>query len=262
MNQLLIRLTVLFAVVLIASLVTVLMLTSNKSNENRTVEIEVISTPKYYTPLNEDIYLVGNFNNWNYKDERYKLTRLSHNTFKIMLELKKDVYGFKFSRGSNSTVETNKDYSNKPNRKLDLLNGNVQEKVNVDNWSDMKGNHTATGNVLIVSTAFPYPQLNTTKPILIYLPNDYFTSNKTYSVLYFTDGEGIFDSYFFNYDELQLDEIMENYTAHFKEPCIVVGIATSKNRTLELTPFPQETFPQIGNWDLGPGGKGLRNLFY
>jgi hypothetical protein len=147
--------SILFTVLLIASITIILVVTLERTKQHKKLELELTSVPQYYTPLNEDIYLAGDFNSWNYKDERFKLTRLSHDKFKITLELPKGEYEFRFSRGSNDTVETNRDYSTKANRKIELSNNDVKLKIRIENWIDMNGTHTATGNVFILSSSFP-----------------------------------------------------------------------------------------------------------
>jgi hypothetical protein len=49
----------------------------------------------------------------------------------------------------------------------------------------MQGRHTASGHTLFLDRSFPYPQFNRTKRIWVYLPTDYFTTNKNYSVHFF-----------------------------------------------------------------------------
>ena len=57
--------------------------------------------PKYYTPYNEDIYLAGSFNNWNPKDQSYKLTKISNGKYKIIVNLETGFHQYKFTRGNN-----------------------------------------------------------------------------------------------------------------------------------------------------------------
>lgn len=79
----------------------------------------------------------------------------------------------------------------------------------------MKGNHTATGNVYFLDTRFPYPQFNRTKRIWIYFPADYFTPesvNKTYAVVYMSDGQNVFDTYYNPIGfEWGVDETLERF---------------------------------------------------
>ena len=55
--------------------------------------------PKYYTPFNDNIYLAGSFNNWN--PSGYKLIKISHDKYKIIVNLENGFYQYKFTRGEN-----------------------------------------------------------------------------------------------------------------------------------------------------------------
>ena len=147
------------------------------------VEFDVDQVPKYYTPLNDDIYVAGNFNNWVPNDPRYKLTEISNGKYKAIVSLDIGYYQYKFTRGSWANVETTLNGLVLADRTI-LVNqiSNQVSKNNIMNWDDLKGRHTASGNVLILDRIFPYPQFNTTKRIWVYLPADYYTSNKNYGV--------------------------------------------------------------------------------
>jgi RNase P/RNase MRP subunit p29 len=57
------------------------------------------------TPLNQDIYVAGNFNNWDPGDEKYRLTRDSDSTYFITLPPGFGTVEFKFTRGDWTSVE-------------------------------------------------------------------------------------------------------------------------------------------------------------
>ena len=236
-----------------------LLLNSSLALSKIELTIFVEQVPKYYTPLDEDIFIAGSFNNWNLNDENFKLKRLSHSTFSLNLFLDKSEHEYKFSRGSLNTIETNFDGSPlASNRKL-LVNEQTNKQIlniKIENWNDMVGNHSASGNLLILTKTFPFPTLNTTKYILVYLPPDYYTTNKSYPVLYVNDGQASFDV-FFNYfnADTGYDEMMEDFYFHSKQTSIMVGIPqlTMIERTEQLTPFPNNNFPSDSE---SPGGKG------
>jgi predicted alpha/beta superfamily hydrolase len=223
------------------------------------ITILVEDVPKYYTPLNDEIFLTGTFNSWRLNDENYKLTRLSHESFIIKISLDYGEYEYKFCRGEINTIETNIDGKTLNNRVLSVKekDGGKTFKVKIENWNDMIGNHTSTGNVFILDSKFPFPSLNTTKKILIYLPPDYFTTfNKTYPVLYIHDGHVVFDQFFNRYEaDYGFDEIMENFHKQKQQTSIMVGIPQTLmvERTDQLTPFPNFNFPTGTD---SPGGKG------
>lgn len=212
------------------------------------IEFNIVEVPRYYTPLKEDIYLAGTFNNWQPNHSKYKLNRLSTNIFKLNIDLPQGDYQYKFTRGAWSNVETGTNNGFMPNRNLKILTNNKQTHlIKINGWNDFSGDHSVTGNVFIINTNFPYPQFNTTKTIWIYLPPDYFTSLKSYSVLYMHDAQNLFDKATSFVGEWGLDEIMENNFLSGKKNSIIVGLETKLERIDELTPHPNQNYG---------GGKG------
>jgi hypothetical protein len=217
------------------------------------VEFDVTQTPSYYTPLNDDLYVAGTFNNWKPKDPNFKLNRLTYNKFYLMIDLMAGIHQYKFTRGSWDTVETNLDGTSALNRNIEI-NSDTKQTVTISNWEDMKGTHTAIGNTHLLDTNFDYPQFNRTKRIWIYLPTDYYYANNTkrYPVIYMHDGQNVFDKLYSFAGEWNVDESMEAFYQQNKETAIVVaietkGVGANGERLDELTPFPNNT--------LG-GGKG------
>lgn len=207
-----------------------------------------MEVPRYYTPLKEDIYLAGSFNNWQPNDSKYKFSRLSTNIFKLNIDLPQGDYQYKFTRGSWSNGETGLNGSFMANRNLQILTNNKQTHlIKIRGWNDFSGDHSVTGNVFIINTKFPYPQFNTTKTIWIYLPPDYYTSLKSFPVLYMHDAQNLFDKATSFAGEWGIDEIMENNFFAGKQNSIIVGLETKLERLNELTPYPN---PSYG------GGKG------
>ncbi|RNA01519.1 T9SS C-terminal target domain-containing [Brachionus plicatilis] len=218
---------------------------------NVEIEFDIVQVPRYYTPLRDDIFIAGSFNNWSPNHSRYKFNRLSNNLFKLVIDLPQGDHEYKFTRGTWSSGEANSNGDFMANRILKISSNNRQTHlVRIQNWDDFKGGHTATGNVFILSNNFPYRQFNTTKPVWIYLPPDYFSSLKSYPVLYMHDGQNLFDNATSSYgDEWNVDETVERNYFFGKQTAIVVGLQTKDQRTDELTPY---THPVRG------GGKGDR----
>lgn len=220
-----------------------------KSVQNVEIEFDIVEVPRYYTPLRDDIFIAGSFNNWAPNHPLYKFTRLSNNLFKLIIELPQGEFEYKFTRGSWSAGEANSNGDFLSNRILKISSSNRQTHlIKIKSWNDFKGGHSATGNVFILHNNFPYPQFNTTKPIWIYLPADYYSSFKSYPVLYMHDGQNLFDNSTSSFgDEWNVDEAIERNFFSNKPTAIVVGLQTKDQRTDELTPY---TNPTRG------GGKG------
>lgn len=193
-----------------------------------------------YTPPGDDIYIAGNFNQWNMGEEDYMLTKNTSNQWQITLTGFNDgetIY-FKFARGNWVTVEKGIDGAEIPNRVFTFGNGQT-EYLSVINWADhSSGPSTAAENVYIMDYAFEMPQLNRTRKIWVYLPPKYETSGMDYPVIYMHDGQNLFDAYTSFVGEWEVDETFNSmYNRGFDVP-IVVGIDHGGDlRTDELTPY-------------------------
>lgn len=119
------------------------------------------------TKTNDDIYVSGSFNNWNPKDENYKLKPFGGSRKGVVI---KDVaagnYAFKFTRGSFQQVECMADGRDIADRVIEVNNDVVLECTIAgwkDDYPDKPKPFTASPQVRIIDTAFKIPQLNRTK---------------------------------------------------------------------------------------------------
>ncbi len=87
------------------------------------------------------------------------------------------------------------------------------------------------------------PQLQTSKKIWLYLPENYTTSTKKFPVIYMHDAQNLFDAKSAYAGEWQIDETLDS----LKAEVIVVGIEHgNEKRTSELTPFKNSNY-ESGN---------------
>jgi predicted alpha/beta superfamily hydrolase len=108
-------------------------------------------------------------------------------------------------------------------------------------WMTFVGNaqqSTASKNVSTFS--IEAPQLNTTKKIWIYLPENYSASaKKNYSVIYMQDAQNLFDAKTSYVGEWNVDEKLDS----LKAQVIVVGIEHGNDKRIdELTPYKNEKY--------------------
>jgi predicted alpha/beta superfamily hydrolase len=83
------------------------------------------------------------------------------------------------------------------------------------------------------------PQLQTTKKIWVYLPQNYVTSKKKFSVIYMHDAQNLFDAKTSYSGEWNVDEKLDS----LKAQVIVVGIEHGNEKRIdELTPFKNEKY--------------------
>ncbi len=96
---------------------------------------------------------------------------------------------------------------------------------------------TISAQVRVLDTAFYMPQLKRHRRIWIYLPKDYAASRKKYPVLYFQDGQNVFDAATSFSGEWGVDEAMDSLASRFGD-CIIVAIDNGSDKRLsEYAPF-------------------------
>lgn len=180
------------------------------------------------TKSNEDIYVTGNFNNWNPRDEQYKLKPFAAGRKAVVIkDVPAGTYAFKFTRGSFEKVETEAN-GNDINDRVIEINSDFSQKFIIKGWKDnypyKPKPYTASPQVKIIDTAFTIPQLNRTRRIWLYLPKSYSTSTKTYPVLYMQDGQNLFNEQTAPFGEWGVDEIADSIQKANGKECIIVGI--------------------------------------
>ncbi len=101
-----------------------------------------------------------------------------------------------------------------------------------------KAQSTASKNVSTFT--IEAPQLNSSKKIWIYLPENYSNDiKKAYSVIYMHDAQNLFDAKTSYSGEWNVDEKLDS----LKAPVIVVGIEHGNEKRIdELTPFKNEKY--------------------
>ncbi len=195
----------------------------------------------------EDIYVAGNFNSWNPKDENYKLKQFGAGRRQIVLkDIEAGRYEFKLTRGDFSKVECTAEGNDIANRVIDV-NGDVTVDIKVAGWRDdypvKPKPYTALPQVKIVDTAFKMPELNRSRRIWIYLPKGYSSNAKTYPVVYMNDGQNLFNEQTAPFGEWGVDECLDSLQTKYGKECIVVGIDNStEKRMTEYNPYDNAKF--------------------
>lgn len=200
-------------------------------------------------PVEEGIYIAGNFNNWNPVDENFKLTDNGNNTYQITFTPNTNNLEFKFTRGSWEIVEGGENGSFRPNRTF-FYNGSEQTiDLAIESWEGQGGsNSTLAYNAYILSVDFEMPQLNRTRRLWVYLPPNYETSENTYPVMYMQDGQNIFDVASSFAGEWEVDESLNTLFDDGDDGIIIIGIDNGgTHRIDEYSPWDH---PEYG------GGEG------
>jgi predicted alpha/beta superfamily hydrolase len=190
----------------------------------------------------DEVYLAGNFNGWNPKDETFRLRKDEQGNFSLLLRnIPAGNYEYKFTRGGWETVETDVNGQNIGNRTLKLSSDTIVA-VSIAGWAtgvNPVRKETASANVRIIDSTFYIPQLKRSRRIWIYLPADYANSTKKYPVLYMHDGQNLFNEATSYAGEWGVDETLDS----MKKKCIVVGIDNGlMKRMNEYNPYNNERF--------------------
>ncbi|SJZ53905.1 alpha/beta hydrolase-fold protein [Sediminibacterium ginsengisoli] len=180
------------------------------------------------TKAQEDIYVSGNFNNWNPKDENYKLKPFGGSRKSLVIkDMPAGTYAFRFTRGAADKMETTADGRDLADRVLEV-NNDLSQEFTIAGWKDdypeKPKPYTATPQVRVMDTAFAIPQLNRTRRIWVYLPKGYAGASKNYPVIYMQDGQDLFNEKTATAHEWGVDECMDTLQQKLNKEYIIVGI--------------------------------------
>jgi len=202
-----------------------------------TVTFKINTMPVFKTSA-KNIYMAGNFNNWNPADNAWQM-QSDNGIYQLVKSLPAGNYDFKVTKGSWQTGECGAAGGYMDNRSLHLVH-DTTILITIADWQDnypvAEKKHTASVNVHIISEKFDMPQLNRQRRVWIYLPSDYATNNKKYPVIYMHDGQNLFDAFTSGFGEWGVDELMDKMPAN--KQCIIVGIDHGgDNRFMEYNPY-------------------------
>ncbi|MBX7108883.1 MAG: T9SS type A sorting domain-containing protein [Chitinophagales bacterium] len=205
-----------------------------------------ITTVPANTPAMDNIYIAGTMNGWNPGIPDYQLTKVNASFYTITLEAGSGTLEFKFTRGDWSKGECKADGSFLPNRTFTYGNGDTIT-LSIAGWDDLlNGGSTSTAlpNVSVMSASFFMPQLNRSRKIWLYLPDDYATAlNKSYPVIYMQDGQNVFDDSTSYAGEWEVDETLHTLQADGNYGAIVVAIENGGiYRIDEYSPYDNPSY--------------------
>lgn len=216
------------------------------------ITIRITSIP-VNTPANATVYIAGNFNSWNAGNAEYIMQPDGLGARQIVIPEGTGTLLFKFTRGSWATVEGNASGGFLPDRSLTFTGMPQTINLTVQSWEDIGGSgssSTAAANVQVLNNSFFIPQLNTSRKVWLYLPPDYYTSTKTYPVLYMADGQNLFDNATSFAGEWHVDETLNTLFSQGDYGAIVVGIDNGGGERLnEYSPWYNTEYSAGGDGD-------------
>lgn len=213
---------------------------------NAQVTLRVTSIPAN-TPVGANVYLVGSVNAWNAASTQYLLQPDGFGARTVTIPEGTGSVQFKFTRGGSwTTVEGNASGGFLPDRSFSFTGSPQTINLTIQSWEDISGSgssSTAAANVQILNNAFLMPQLSRNRKVWIYLPPDYYTTTKTYPVLYMEDGQNLFDNATSFSGEWQIDEALNTLHSQGNYGAIVIGIDNGGGERLnEYSPWVNPTY--------------------
>ncbi len=98
--------------------------------------------------------------------------------------------------------------------------------------------HSASKNVHILADTILIDYLNEKRTLALYLPEAYDSDSVNYPVIYFLDGQSLFDQKILESTEWEVDEVLDSLHQIGQQQAIVVGIYNSDDHRLtEYKPF-------------------------
>ncbi len=202
------------------------------------VTIVLGNADKFSNEIKNNLYVAGNFNDWNPGDENFKL-KSDSGIYSITFFPDKNLkqLEFKFTRGSWETGEVLFGGKSKQNRVYSYLPEMVLIE-NVESFQDLEPADIKIANANVLQFKVYSDELKREKNIRIYLPCDYATSTKSYPVLYMLDGQNLFDDVYSFAGEWGVDENMDSICSMGLQTSIIVGIDHANDlRISEYTPW-------------------------
>lgn len=104
---------------------------------------------------------------------------------------------------------------------------------------------SASKNVSILKDTITIDYLNERRTLAIYLPENYELDTIAYPVIYFLDGQSLFDQKIMEGHEWQVDEVLDSVALLGQTKSIVVGVYNSdRDRMTEYKPFTSPHLPK------------------
>ncbi|MEL6657435.1 MAG: alpha/beta hydrolase-fold protein [Bacteroidota bacterium] len=100
--------------------------------------------------------------------------------------------------------------------------------------------HTASPNVQIWPDTILVDYLDEKRTLALYLPEGYETDSIDYPVIYFLDGQSLYDQKIQEGTEWEVDEVLDSIANLGGQKAIVVGVYNTEDRLKEYKPFPSD----------------------
>ena len=232
-------------------------LCSQPARAQTTLRVKVPAT----TPAGQALYVAGSFNGWQPAAAGYALARQADDSYQLTLPATvRGPQEFKFTRGSWATGEADTQFRAVANRRADFGAAPAVLSLRIVAWQDQAPGgaapagprpHTLAANVQVLTDSFRLPQLpGRTRRVWLYLPPGYaHQPTRRYPVLYFQDGQNVFDEATAFAGEWGVDETLNQLaTTHPTAPrAIVVAVDNGgEHRLDEYSPWVNAEYKKGG----------------
>ncbi|PPK85163.1 putative alpha/beta superfamily hydrolase [Neolewinella xylanilytica] len=186
------------------------------------------------------VYVAGTFNNWNARDENYRMlpgNEPGAYTYTFVFGEEVAYLEYKYTRGGWEAVELGADGASTENHSRYVSVPWVLPD-HVERWASpgLRFNPHYLPKIEVIHEAFEIPELIRTRRVAALLPHDYATSGKHYPVLYLQDGQNLFDDYA-PYGSWGVDKRLANLAESGMGDLIVIAIDHAESeRVSEFTP--------------------------
>ncbi|THH39492.1 alpha/beta hydrolase-fold protein [Neolewinella litorea] len=186
------------------------------------------------------VYVAGTFNDWNARDEAYRMEPGDRpGTYRRKFHFSDDVHKveYKYTRGGWESVELGH-YQESALNHLRYTHDHWLVPDRVENWgsSELVYLSELLPIIEVIDENFEIPELIRTRRVAALLPHDYYTSGKRYPVLYLQDGQNLFDDYA-PYGSWGVDKRLASLSEQGMGDLIVIAIDHAHaKRVSEFTP--------------------------
>src|SRR5690606_5714698 len=104
--------------------------------------------------------------------------------------------------------------------------------LEIESWRDLFPKSTASKQVHTLDEHFYFPDLNVYRKVMIYLPKDYFHTDKHYPTIYMHDGQHLFDEARSIGRSGPVEWMVDEFLDEIDPSTIVVAIDHAKNYEL------------------------------
>lgn len=176
-----------------------------------------------------NIYITGNFNDWNPRDLNYVLKKMNFDEYQINIpdDVLPDKIEYKFTKGGWENVELDRYGNITPNRKIEKTekeSSNLVEKWRF-NWGPFKEEYNPI--VELIDEDFYIPQLDRYRKVWALLPHNYYKTEQKYPVLYLQDAQNLFNEKG-EYGNWEIDKKLSLLSEYGRGDIIVIAVDHGK----------------------------------